>query len=81
MPNLVPPPPVAPLTTQVASPIWLNWFNAVWRFLGMAPGISSGIVAPTSTPGKIGDIYVDTVLRQVYIAVGTANSADWELMN
>lgn len=81
MRNLVQPPPTATLTDKPANPIWLNWFNAVYRLLGLAPTISQGIVAPTSTPAKVGDVYVDTILRQVYVAVGTTSSADWELLN
>lgn len=40
--------------------------------------ITSGIVAPTSTPGKVGDIYIDTVLLKIYIATGSSSSADWK---
>ena len=39
--------------------------------------VTSGTVAPTSTPAKIGDIYVNTVLKQTYVANGTSSSADW----
>jgi len=42
-----------------------------------APTISSGSGAPGSTPGKIGDIYVDTAAPALYAAKGTASSADW----
>lgn len=81
MPNLVQPVPVANLTTQPASPVWLNWFTGVYRLLGLAPTIYQGIVAPTSTPNKVGDMYIDTVLKKVYVSVGTANSGDWEILN
>jgi hypothetical protein len=43
--------------------------------------ISSGIVAPSSTPTKIGDIYVDTVAKKLYFATGIVNSADWIIAN
>lgn len=46
-----------------------------------APIISSGAGAPSSTPTKEGDIYIDTTGDDAYIAVGTASSADWELSN
>lgn len=46
-----------------------------------APTISSGDGAPTSTPTKVGDIYVDKTGDDAYIAVGTASSADWEKTN
>lgn len=45
------------------------------------PTISSGIVAPSSTPSKIGDIYCDTVAMKVYISTGTSSSADWRILN
>ncbi len=45
------------------------------------PGISSGTVAPASTPTKIGDIYIDTVLAKVYIATGTSSSSDYKILN
>lgn len=42
---------------------------------------TTGIVAPVSTPPRIGAIFVDTALSKVYIAKGTASSADWVLVN
>jgi len=45
------------------------------------PTISSGIVAPSSTPSKVGDVYVDTVAKKIYFATGTASSADWTITN
>ncbi len=42
------------------------------------PDISSGAGAPSSTPGKVGDIYIDTTGDDSYFAVGTASSADWK---
>lgn len=81
MPNLMQPPPVAPLTDKPCSPIWLNWFNAVYRLLGLAPTIYTGILAPTTTPNKIGDTFVDTVLGKVYVSVGTTSSSDWKILN
>lgn len=43
--------------------------------------VSSGIVAPATTPTKIGDIYVDTVAHKFYISDGTSSSANWVLIN
>ena len=45
------------------------------------PTISSGIVAPTSTPTKIGNVYIDTVAKKLYFAVGITSSADWIIAN
>jgi hypothetical protein len=46
-----------------------------------APTISSGAGVPSSTPAKVGDIYIDTTNDDAYIAVGTASGADWEKSN
>lgn len=49
--------------------------------LAITPTISSGIIAPASTPAKIGDIYVDTVAKKLYFATGITNSSDWTIAN
>lgn len=41
------------------------------------PSISSGAGAPSSTPSKVGDIYIDTTNDNSYIAVATTASSDW----
>jgi hypothetical protein len=46
-----------------------------------SPVITSGNTAPSSIPGKIGDIYVNTTIRKVYVATGTSSSFDWTLVN
>jgi hypothetical protein len=46
-----------------------------------SPTISSGTTAPATTPAKVGDIYVDTVNKILWIAVGAGSSADWEATN
>jgi len=43
--------------------------------------ITDGILAPTSTPVKVGDIFVNTVLGKAYISTGTSSSADWKILN
>ena len=43
--------------------------------------VTSGIVAPSSTPTKIGLIYVDTVAHKFYISDGTTSSSNWVLIN
>ena len=40
--------------------------------------VTSGAGAPGTTPTTVGDIYIDTTGDRVYIAKGTASSADWE---
>ena len=51
------------------------------RLANLLPIVTYGVVAPTLTPLAIGDIYVDTVLKKVYIATGIASSADWTVVN
>lgn len=41
------------------------------------PTISSGTVAPTSTPAKIGDKFINTSTKDSYKSAGTSSSADW----
>ena len=48
---------------------------------GTYPTITSGSGAPPSTPGKVGDIHIDTANDNAYIAVGSASSADWQVSN
>jgi len=40
----------------------------------------TGTGAPTTTPSKLGQTYVDSASGNVYISKGTASSADWTLM-
>ena len=42
------------------------------------PLITSGAGAPASTPGRVGEIYVDTTNDEAYVATDTASSADWD---
>jgi hypothetical protein len=44
-------------------------------------GAGSGIVAPATTPSYIGQVYVDTSAKKAYMAMGTASSADWVILN
>ena len=45
------------------------------------PLISSGTSAPATTPGKVGDMFIDTVAKKIYIATGNSSSADWIIIN
>jgi len=49
--------------------------------IGTTPVISSQAGAPGTTPAKIGDINIDTTAPAVYIATGTASSADWTIVS
>lgn len=48
---------------------------------GSVPIISSGAAAPTTTPVKIGDEYLDLTNKKYYKAFGTSSSADWVIQN
>lgn len=45
------------------------------------PVVSSGTSAPESTPGKVGDIYIDTTGKKIYVSTGTTTSSDWTILN
>jgi hypothetical protein len=45
------------------------------------PAISSGTDVPSSTPSKVGDIYVDTSNKKLYFATGNGTSSDWTVAN
>ena len=44
------------------------------------PALSSGAGAPSSTPGKVGDLYVDTTAGKLYFAKAATASSDWVLV-
>jgi hypothetical protein len=48
---------------------------------GIISTVTSGVVAPSSTPAALGQIYVDTALAKVYVSTGTTNSGDWTILN
>lgn len=47
----------------------------------MAQHIFKGVTAPTFPPRQVGHHYVDTVLKQTYVSVGTSAPSDWILLN
>ena len=47
----------------------------------VTPEISSGTSAPSSTPSKVGDIYIKTDTAKMYVATGTSSSSDWTIVN
>lgn len=47
----------------------------------VVPTISTGTSAPTTTPGKIGDIFIDTTAHKYYFADGIINSNNWVITN
>lgn len=41
----------------------------------------NGTAAPATTPLFIGQMYVDTNAKKFYVAMGTASSSDWIILN
>lgn len=64
-------------TTDLNKPV----SNAMQTALNSKPTVSSGSGVPSSTPAKIGDIYIDTTNSHTYIAKDTSSSADWIKQN
>lgn len=45
------------------------------------PTITYGTSAPSTTPTKIGDRYINTSTQKEYCAMGTSSSSDWVILN
>lgn len=45
------------------------------------PTIITGLGAPTSTPKKRGNTYIDQNSGKVYVSTGIINSSDWKILN
>lgn len=56
-------------------------FQNVCQTIAVQPSITIGTTAPTGSPGKIGNMFINTTSGKVYIATGTANSGSWAIMN
>jgi hypothetical protein len=48
---------------------------------GNVPSISTGTDPPATTPGKPGDIFIDTAHKKLYFAVAATASTDWVIAN
>lgn len=53
----------------------------VFNRINKMPNITTGTAAPTTTPSRIGNIYIDTNNKKVYFAMGHSSSADWTVVN
>lgn len=71
----------SPTDTQYPSAKLVSDELALKANANETPVISSGSGAPSSTPSKVGDIYVDTSNYKTYISKGTSSSADWIKQN
>lgn len=50
--------------------------NADWQF-----NSTNGTTAPGTTPTYIGQFYINTSTKKLYVATGTSSSADWTITN
>ena len=53
-------------------------WNAMTTVIDSNSAVSSGAGVPSSTPSKLGNIYIDTTNKKQYIAMGTSSSSDWK---
>jgi hypothetical protein len=58
-----------------------EWRRLVSAIQSEAPTISTGVLPPTTTPEKVGDMFVDTAAKKIYFAIGTTASTDWQIVN
>lgn len=49
--------------------------------VGGSGSISTGISAPTTTPDVVGQFFIDTTGKKLYVSMGTVNSSDWVIQN
>lgn len=59
----------------------LNFGTVIASSISCSPTISSGTSTPTTTPTKVGDMFIDTSNKKAYAATGTASSDDWIILN
>lgn len=45
------------------------------------PLIIVGTAAPTTTPSKIGNVFINETAKKIYFATGTSSSSDWTVVN
>ena len=86
MPLTKPPNSSAPATIEINNSqkfgsYWEKYFQEQNQYINnKVPEIYIGTAAPTTTPRKVGDIFVDTSTPNVYISRGTSSSSDWKLV-
>lgn len=47
----------------------------------VTPKILSGTAAPSVTPDHLGQLFIDTTNKNIYVSSGTTNSQDWVWVN
>lgn len=59
----------------------LLYADPVTHRLLVQNNVQSGSGAPGSTPSAVGQLFVDTTGKKLYVATGTSTSADWTITN
>ena len=67
--------------TKTTKKVTIATLKTVFEPKGNYALVSSGISAPTTTPSKVGDIFVDINAKKLYFATGINSSADWIIAN
>lgn len=62
--------------TDLKRPVWYD--GTAWKY---SAKVFTGTAAPATTPEAVGDTFTDTVNLKMYVATGTASSADWTILN
>lgn len=54
--------------------------NELYNMVITKGSVTSATVAPTSAPTSVGDVYINTVLKVGYLAVGISSVSDWKVI-
>lgn len=54
------------------------WDGTSWNTIG---GAITGTAAPVTTPVRVGQQFIDTTNKKIYVATGTSSSSDWTILN
>lgn len=57
---------------------YVTYDGSAWHY---SPKTFIGTAAPATSPEATGDTFTDTTNKKMYVATGTASSADWTILN
>lgn len=71
---------------------FIYWDTQLWKYFkwdgqyqtwvdAETANITKGLVPPSTTPFKVGDMYIDMSAKKLYFATGTTSSSDWTIAN
>jgi hypothetical protein len=67
--------------SEASLPVLNEELRQLRNSVDRAPMVYTGTAAPTTTPQKIGDVFIDSTNHKVYISDGTTDSTDWVALN